>query len=64
MFRRFVNLHMGLARFGQVYTISTCVPLIFEKEFIIEVDDEVTLNYVLDYVRRGHVRVVGEDLFL
>lgn len=40
------------------------MPLIAGKEFIIEVKDEVTLNYIISYVMRGHGRVVKFSIVL
>ena len=56
--KRFVSLHMGSEYVGRAYTISVPVPLLCEKEFIIEVDDEVTLTYILGFARRGELEVI------
>lgn len=52
--RRFVRL----ARVGQIYNIFILVLLIVGKKFIIKVVNEITFNCVLNYVRKGHIKVV------
>ena len=56
--KRFVSLHMGSEYVGRAYTISVPVPLLREKEFIIEVDDEATLTYILGFARRSELEVI------
>ena len=56
--KRFVSLHMGSEYVGRAYTVSVPVPLLPEKEFIIEVDDEATFTYILDFARRGELEVI------
>lgn len=51
-----MSLHMRLARVSQFYTIFYHAPIVTTKNLIIEVNDEVTLNCVLDYAMKGHVR--------
>lgn len=54
---RFVGSHTWKETFGQAFTIFVHVPLIRwkRKEYMIEVDDEITFEYVLKFARRGEV---------
>lgn len=48
----FVIHRIGRQHVGQAFTILVPVPLIGDKKFIIVIDDQVTEDYVLGYVRR------------
>ena len=51
----FVSRHIGRGHVGQAFIVSVYVPLIAGKEFIMVVDDQLTMNYICGYARRGEV---------